>query len=115
MKITDSKHRIIELLNITGDSQNDFSVKTKIPKSTVSRYVNGEREPKQDKLSMIADAYHVSPAWLMGFDVPMEQEVRIDIETEPRESQILLEKYKNAIPEVRKAVDALLDIHEQDS
>ena len=72
MKITDSAHRISELLNLTGDSQNDFSIKTHIPKSTVSRYVNGEREPKQDKLSMIADAYNVNPAWLMGFDVPME-------------------------------------------
>lgn len=72
MKITDSAHRLNELLRITGDSQNDMAIKTKIPKSSISHYVNGMREPRQDKLSMIADAYNVNPAWLMGLDVPME-------------------------------------------
>ena len=72
MKITDSAHRLNELLQITGDSQNDMAIKTKIPKSSISHYVNGMREPRQDKLSMIADAYNVNPAWLMGLDVPME-------------------------------------------
>lgn len=72
MKITDSSHRLRELLRITGDTQNDMSIKTKIPKSSISHYINGEREPRQEKLSMIADAYHVNPAWLMGIDVPMQ-------------------------------------------
>ena len=72
MKITDSAHRLNESLQITGDSQNDMAIKTKIPKSSISHYVNGMREPRQDKLSMIADAYNVNPAWLMGLDVPME-------------------------------------------
>lgn len=72
MKTTNSANRLLELLRLTGDSQNDMSIKTKIPKSTISRYVNGSREPKQDKLSIIADAYNVNPVWLMGFDVPMD-------------------------------------------
>ena len=72
MKITDSSHRLKELLSLTGDTQNDMAIKTKIPKSSISHYINGEREPRQDKLSMIADAYNVNPAWLMGIDVPME-------------------------------------------
>lgn len=72
MKVSTSSERLKTLLNITGDTQNDMAKKTKIPKSSISHYVNGEREPRQDKLTMIAEAYNVNPAWLMGIDVPME-------------------------------------------
>ena len=114
MKITDSKHRLKELLNMTGDSQNEMARKSGLTKSAISNYVNGSREPRQDALYLLSKAYNVNPTWLMGFDVDMEWRVEVDIE-EPRESELLLKKYKEAIPEVRKAVDALLNMHEQDS
>ena len=72
MKVTNSSQRLKELLNLTGDSQMDMARKTNIPKSSISHYINGEREPRQDKLSQISEAYNVNPAWLMGLDVPMD-------------------------------------------
>ena len=46
----------------------------KLNKSDVSQYVSGKVEPGQDKLLILAEALEVSPAWLLGYDVPMEPE-----------------------------------------
>ena len=72
MKTTDSKHRLKELLNITGDSQNEMARKSGLTKSAISNYVNGSREPRQDALYYLSKAYNVNPSWLMGYDVPMD-------------------------------------------
>lgn len=117
MKITDSSHRLIELMKITGDTQNDIARKSNIPKSSISHYVNGVREPRQDKLSRISDAYNINPAWLMGFDVPMELETKkINEEKEINVKALeLYETYKNATPQIRNAIDSLLGFPRQDS
>lgn len=78
MKITDSRHRLKELLSITGDSQNEMARKSGLTKSAISNYINGSREPRQDALLLLSKAYDVSPAWLMGLDVPMDNEKSVD-------------------------------------
>lgn len=55
-------------------SQAELCQKTKIPKSALSEYLKGLYEPKQDRLLIMSEALDVDPVWLMGFDVPMEQE-----------------------------------------
>ena len=70
MKISDSKHRLIELLRDTNDTQNEMARKTGLTKSAISNYINGTREPRQDAIYKISDAYDVSPSWLMGLDTP---------------------------------------------
>lgn len=42
----------------------------KMNKSDLSQYLSGKFEPKQDKLMVLGLALGVSPAWLMGLDVP---------------------------------------------
>ena len=73
--------RITEALSIRGMKQADLCSKTGIPKSAISQYVSGAFEPKQDRLMLIAQALDVSPVWLMGFDVPMEQGMEIPTAT----------------------------------
>ena len=70
MKITDSKNRLRELLNESGDSQNEMARKAGLTKSAISNYLNGTREPRQDAISKICEAYNVNPSWLMGLDAP---------------------------------------------
>lgn len=65
------KTRFQELLEYFQIDQTDIVNKTGIPKSSISMYVNGQRKPRQDKLTTIADAYGVQESWLMGYDVPM--------------------------------------------
>lgn len=43
-------------------------------KQNLSLYLKGTVEPNQDKLILLAKAFNVSEAWLMGFDVPMERQ-----------------------------------------
>ena len=50
MKITDTKHRLKELLNETRDTQNEMARKSGLTKSAISNYLNGTREPRQDAI-----------------------------------------------------------------
>ena len=73
-RIISSNERIRQLISILGISQIEFCTKTGITPPALSNYVKDYRVPRQDALSKIADAYGVSPAWLMGYDVPMDAE-----------------------------------------
>ena len=71
MKKSNSKERIKELMQFYGINQTELCRRTGIQKSALSNYLNGDREPRQDQISLIADPFNVNPAWLMGYDVPM--------------------------------------------
>lgn len=72
MRQKTSKERIIELMDVYSLKPTDFCKRTGLQKSAVSNYLNGDRVPRQDVLIKIADAFQISPAWLMGYDVQME-------------------------------------------
>lgn len=72
MKITDTKGRIKELLELYNLNQSEFCERTKITKSALSNYLNGSRVPRQEQVFKIADAFNISPSWLLGYDVPMQ-------------------------------------------
>ena len=63
--------RIEKALMIKGMKQADLCKLTDIPKSSLSLYLKGAYEPKQDKLYKMAEALNVSEMWLMGYNVPM--------------------------------------------
>ena len=71
-----SNQRIRELIADLGVTQIDFCNKTGIKPSALSNYLNNNRVPRQDAISKIADAYNISPAWIMGYDVPKDIESR---------------------------------------
>ena len=59
-----------------------------ISKSLLSLYVTGKNEPGQKRLFILSKALNVSPAWLMGYDVPRDPEP--DIQEEKNELKMLL-------------------------
>ena len=65
--------RLNKALLLRGKKQIDLVQATGVNKSTISRYLRGEREPKQIALYKIAVFLEVSEAWLLGYDVPMEK------------------------------------------
>ena len=88
-------------LSIRNMTQADLCQKTKIPKSALSEYLKGLYEPKQDRLLILSEALNVDPVWLMGFDVPMEQENKKRSPHEPtltEGEQVMLELFRR-IPE----------------
>ena len=69
----DTSTRLQELMDIKNINQVDLCQRTGIPKSSMSMYLSGERSPRQNRLSQIAEKFNISEAWLMGYDVPMER------------------------------------------
>ena len=76
-RVSNCADRISQALYIRGMKQADLRRVTKIPKSSMSQYMSGDYEPKQDRIYIIAKALNVSEAWLMGYDVPMERQKNI--------------------------------------
>lgn len=53
----------------------EFANSIGVSKQTISAYINGKRKPKAIVSAEIAKKLNVSPAWLLGFDVPKELEI----------------------------------------
>ena len=53
-------------------SQADLVRETGLSKSTLSRYLSGEFEPKQNAIAKLASSLCVDEMWLWGYDVPVE-------------------------------------------
>lgn len=45
-------------------------------KSTIYRYINAEMSPKITTVKYLAEFYNVNPVWLMGYDVPKENQIQ---------------------------------------
>ena len=53
--------------------QSELCKRANVPKSSLSLYLSGAYEPKQERLYAMAEALNVSDLWLGGYDVPMEK------------------------------------------
>jgi transcriptional regulator with XRE-family HTH domain len=65
--------RISKALAIRDMRQSELCKLANVPKSSLSLYLSGAYEPKQDRIYAMAKALNVSEAWLMGYGVPMER------------------------------------------
>lgn len=70
-RVASTKDRLTEAMKNTGKKQADLVRDTGLNRSTVSRYLAGEVEPRQDAAYKLALALDVSEMWLWGYDVPM--------------------------------------------
>ncbi|MBR6314970.1 MAG: helix-turn-helix transcriptional regulator [Clostridia bacterium] len=66
--------RLSRALRIRKMRQSDLAMMTGIDKGSISCYCSGRYSPKDDKIFLMAMALQVNPAWLSGFDVPMEEQ-----------------------------------------
>ena len=65
--------RLREALSLRKMTQAELSRKTGISKGSISDYLSGNYEAKQDKIYDIARALNVDEGWLMGFDNDIER------------------------------------------
>lgn len=72
MKQTDFAERLTQALDLRGLSAADLSRATGVSEGTISCYKKGKYQAKQNRVYDFAKALRVDPAWLMGYDVPME-------------------------------------------
>lgn len=74
-KVATFAQRLREGLSIRHMTQTELAKRSQISKSSISRYVNGDWEGKQGAVYQLAKALEVTEAWLMGYDVPMENDM----------------------------------------
>lgn len=68
-----TKDRLEEAMRRAEKTQADLVRETGLNRSTISRYLSGAVEPRQDAAYKLALALNVSETWLWGYDVPMER------------------------------------------
>jgi transcriptional regulator with XRE-family HTH domain len=95
--------RIEKALMIREMKQADLCKLADIPKSSLSLYLKGAYEPKQDKIYKMANALNFSEMWLMGYDVPMhrvEQSTSSELTSAER---VMLELFRR-VPETQQKI-----------
>ena len=72
------KDRLNTAMKLRDMTATELSQKTGLNKSSVSRYLSGSVIPRSIAIGKMALALHVSPAWVLGYDVPMEDGTTFD-------------------------------------
>lgn len=95
------RERIKEALALRDMMPVELARKSGINKGSISKYLSGDVIPKQSAIGAMAEALHVLPSWLMGYDVPMEAALpepdRIDTSKLTKANYERLEAYYQAL------------------
>lgn len=57
----------------------DLATKTGWTKGTISQYLSGRNIPRNDRIVQLSEILHVSPGWLLGYEVQVGNDELIDI------------------------------------
>ena len=98
-RVASCGHRISQALILRGMRQSELCKLANVPKSSLSLYLSGAYEPKQDRIYDMAKALNVNEAWLMGYDVPMEREKISPEEPKLSEGEKMLLNLFRQVPE----------------
>lgn len=72
-RVATCAERLQEAMDIRKKKQVDLAAETGINKSSISRYLSGEMEPKNKQTYKLAKALDVSEQWLWGYDISIER------------------------------------------
>ena len=76
IRIATTADRLKEAMYASQKTSADLARETGLSKSTLSRYLSGGFEPKQNAIAKLASSLNVSEMWLWGYDVPMAKETK---------------------------------------
>lgn len=108
MKYPEVAKRFSYILNLRNMSQQELAEKTEIGKSSISHYLNGNHCPTNDRAFLLAKVLEVNPAWLMGFDAPMNEANNEDDENDESREKEFTMLYSQLSPAQKTLVDNLL-------
>lgn len=69
-RVASTKDRLREIMEQRNLKQADLVRETGMNRGTISRYLSGEVEPRQDAAYKLAKVLDVAELWLWGYDVP---------------------------------------------
>lgn len=83
-------NRLKKALNNLNMKQIELVEKTGLDKTLINKYLAGVMKAKQDKLTILAEALNVNEVWLMGYDVPMYKNLKIDSSNSSSSAVVLI-------------------------
>lgn len=89
--------RIKEYREVNNLTLSDLETMTGVPAQTLNRYELGQRSPKSDLVTQIAERMNVNPLWLFGYDEVMEPPDRKELKA--KAIDMLLENILRLTPE----------------
>jgi len=109
-------NRLQIAMNRKGLKQSELAEKAKLDKSLISNYLSGNYNAKQDKLSILANVLDVTETWLMGYDVPMNNENSNGAANENLSEldNLLFSKAKELNDEEKKAIISVMEAIHKD-
>ena len=72
------QNRLQKAIDIRNIKPVELHEKTGISESLISKYLSGNAVARQKKISLLSDALNVNPVWLMGYDIPMEKDIKLN-------------------------------------
>ena len=128
MKNEITAKRLQKALSDMNMKPQELADKSGVSKSSISQYVNGSHTPSNISSGKMAKVLNVNPLWLMGFDVPMEQEVDylytdgksdflIEVTRKAKNQEFVdrIMKYMSLVDKNKKTVDDMIDfLHEKE-
>lgn len=94
------QRRLEQTMNDLGITQAELSRKSGVSESTISSYRSGAYVPRNKKLYALAAAMDVSPSWLMGFDLEINEDA-LDLALQSLWSQMNEDQKKQALDYIR--------------
>ena len=83
-----------------------YNLNIQITKSDLSQWISGVYEPRQNKLTVLAEALGTNEVWLMGFDVSPE---RKDSRAQAEKDFDILYRYSMLNERDKKIVSDMID------
>lgn len=78
MKHEITAKRLRRALDKSGFSAQELSDKSGVSKASISQYVNGSHKPSNISAQKIGNCLGINPLWIMGFDVCMTEDDKVD-------------------------------------
>lgn len=105
-RISTTPERMREAMADANMKQIELATATGLSHSSISRYLSGQMEPKQNAVALIAKALGVSEWWLWGYDVPRERTA----EHKKNDQLVAVVKQFRADPEFSDIVSMLAEL-----
>ncbi len=86
-------NRLKQALTLRNMSQRALSRACGVSAGNISSYLHGRFEPKADTLEKMARVLDVSPAWLLGYDVPPDRDLPVSVDLSASE-RILIDSWR---------------------
>jgi transcriptional regulator with XRE-family HTH domain len=98
------KQRLAEAMKYRNISAIELADKSGLNKSTIFRYLKGERIPRAGAIVKLATALRINPSWLVGYEVPMTDNIEPDLIIKQDELTVIIEQLSDKDKDTLKAI-----------